>query len=217
MQLDPIYIFFVIAGVSLIPLIAVMVTSYTKIIIVLSLLRNGLGLQGVPPPSVTSGLAIVLSIFVMYPVFGSAIDDMDKTSLPGLEKQTPRQLLALAGTIEEPMREFLAKHAGNREVEFFIQAARRTMPEKRYSKLDEKHFVILMPAFALTQISEAFEIGFMILLPFLAIDFLVAAVLMALGMQMMTPTTAALPFKLLLLVLINGWEKLLGALVLSYR
>ena len=216
-QLDPIYVFFVVAGASLLPLVAVMVTSYTKIVIVLSLLRNAIGLQNVPPPSVTSGLAIVLSIFIMYPVISTATEEFDKLPPQSVETKAPRQLMTMAGTVEAPMREFLMKHAGKQEIEFFMQSAKKTMPEKNYSKLTVDHFVILVPAFALTEISEAFEIGFMIFLPFMIIDFLVAAILMALGMQMMSPTTVALPFKLLLFVVVAGWEKLLGALLLSYR
>ena len=216
-QLDPIYVFFVVAGASLLPLVAVMVTSYTKIVIVLSLLRNAIGLQNVPPPSVTSGLAIVLSIFIMYPVISTATEEFDKLPPQSVETKAPRQLMTMAGTVEAPMREFLMKHAGKQEIEFFMQSAKKTMPEKNYSKLTVDHFVILVPAFALTEISEAFEIGFMIFLPFMIIDFLVAAILMALGMQMMSPTTVSLPFKLLLFVVVAGWEKLLGALLLSYR
>lgn len=217
MQFDPIYLFFVVVAASLLPLLAVMVTSYTKIVIVLSLLRNALGLQGVPPPSVTSGLAIVLSIFIMYPVFSAVMEDADNLPPQVSQGNTPRQLFAYAGTAQEPMREFLRKHAGKNEVEFFLKSARKTMPEKNHSKLHAEHFVILVPAFALSQLSEAFEIGFMIFLPFMVIDFLVAAVLMALGMQMMSPTTVSLPFKLLLFVVVAGWEKLLGALIFSYR
>jgi type III secretion protein R len=215
--IDPIYVFFVVVGASLLPLIAVMVTSYTKIVIVLSLLRNAIGLQNVPPPSVTSGLAIVLSIFVMYPVINAATEELDKLPSKTFDDRRPRTLLALAGTVQEPMREFLSKHAGVRELEFFIQAARKSMPQKAFEKITTDSLVVLVPAFALTELSEAFEVGFLVFLPFIVIDFLIAAVLMALGMQMLSPTTVSLPFKVLLFVLVDGWQKLFSALLLSYR
>jgi type III secretion protein R len=214
---DPVYLFFVVAGVGLLPLVAVMVTSYTKIVIILSLLRNAIGLQNVPPPSVTSGLAIVLSVFIMYPVINSAVTEFDKLPREVTENRSPRQLLALSGTAREPMRAFLSKHAGKREVEFFMQSAKKTMPEKDFATLAPDNLVVLVPAFALTELSEAFEVGFLIVLPFLIVDFLFAAGLMALGMQMMSPTTVSLPFKILLFVMVDGWEKLFGALLLSYR
>ncbi|SNT10551.1 type III secretion protein R [Noviherbaspirillum humi] len=213
---DPIYVFLVIAGVSLLPLIAVMATSYTKIVVVISLLRNALGLQNVPPPTVTNGLAVVLSVFVMYPTFIAAYGDVEKLPPNVLEDRRPGQLFTIAGTIKEPLRAFLVKNSGDHERRFFSETARRMMPEKARQSLRTDDLVLLVPAFALTELTEAFEVGFLLFLPFVVIDMVVATVLMAMGMQMMSPTTLSLPFKVLLFVILNGWERLFSALLYSY-
>ena len=214
--IDPIYAFLLVGLVSLLPLVAVMATSYTKIVVVLSLLRNALGLQNVPPPSVNSGLAIVLTVFIMYPVITAAGAALEQVPQAQLEDRRPRQIFTLAEVVKEPRRAFMLRNVGKREQEFFLNTARRLMPAKDAAALTADAFPLLVPAFALTELAEAFEVGFLIFLPFVVIDFLVAAVLMALGMQMMSPTVVSLPFKLLLFVVLNGWEKIFGALLLSY-
>jgi type III secretion protein R len=214
--MDPVYLLLVFSAMSMVPLLAVMVTSYTKIIIVTSLLRNALGLQNVPPPTVTSGIAIILTFFVMYPVGYEALGKQDPTR-DGMQLGNTTQMLGLAQSAREPLRKFLLKHSGERERQFFMKTAKEIMPPEVAADIKPDDLVILAPAFTLTELTSAFEIGFLLFLPFILIDIIVATVIMTLGMQMLSPTIISLPFKLLLFVVLDGWTKLFQVLVLSYR
>ncbi|RQP21275.1 type III secretion system export apparatus subunit SctR [Piscinibacter terrae] len=198
---------------ALAPFVAVMVTSFTKIIVVLSLLRNALGLQQVPPNVVLNGMALVLTIYVMFPVGQQMGDKVG--SIEGLGSST-KSLLSAADTAKEPLREFLLKHSHPRERAFFLRTAQKSLPAERGAQLAERDFIVVLPAFTVSELSTAFQIGFLIFLPFLVVDLVVSNILMAMGMQMLTPTTVSLPFKLLLFVLVDGWVKLSHGLVLSY-
>lgn len=202
-----------IFAAGILPFAMVMVTSYTKVVVVLGLLKNALGLQQVPPAAVTNGLALVISWYVMYPVGLEVWSAVEKLPQQGRNASVV-QVFAQA---KEPLREFLDKHASPRERAFFIDASRRVMGDKVGATVGERDFVVLIPAFTVTELTEAFMIGFIIFLPFIVIDLVVANVLMALGMQMMSPTMISLPFKLLLFVMLDGWARLLHALVLTYR
>ena len=199
---------------ALAPYAAVMVTSFTKIVVVLSLLRNALGLQQVPPNVVLNGLALVLSVYVMYPV-GQQM--AQRTA--GLQDITgsTADMVAAADVAKEPLREFLLKHSQPRERAFFLKTARKTLPAEQAAALSERDFIVVVPAFTVSELSVAFQIGFLIFLPFLVIDLIVSNILMAMGMMMLSPTTVSLPFKLLLFVLIDGWVKLTHGLVLTYH
>ena len=200
---------------GLLPVAMVMLTSYTKIVVVFSILRNAIGLQSVPPNLVTNGLALVLTWYVMYPVGMQMLTAMDiDPKEPRMPSLSSMQALDKA---KEPLRVFLDKHAHEREREFFTDAARRLMGEETAAQIGPKDFVILVPSFAVSELTEAFLIGVLIALPFLVVDLVVANVMMALGMQMMTPTMVSLPLKLLLLVMLDGWARLSHALVLTYR
>jgi type III secretion protein R len=212
---DPAVLIPLLFVLGLVPMGVVMLTSYTKIVVVFSLLRNALGLQQVPPTMVTNGLALVLTWYVMYPVGLQMLNAMDvDANAPRLPNLSTLQVLDKA---KEPMRAFLDKHANERERIFFADAARRLMGEAVAAQIGPKDFVILVPAFVLSELAEAFLIGVLIALPFLVVDLVVANVLMALGMQMMSPTMISLPAKLLLFVLLDGWSRLAHALVLTYR
>ena len=198
---------------ALAPFVAVMVTSFTKIIVVLSLLRNALGLQQVPPNVVLNGLAIVLSIYVMFPValkMGELVGPLE-----GIGGST-KSLLGAVDKAKEPLRDFLVKHSNPRERNFFLRTAQKPLDPAQAAQLTERDFIVVLPAFTVSELSTAFQIGFLIFLPFLIIDLVVSNILMAMGMQMLTPTTVSLPFKLLLFVLVDGWVKLAHGLVLSY-
>ena len=214
--MDPLYLLLVFSAMSMVPLLAVMVTSYTKIIIVTSLLRNALGLQNVPPPTVTSGIAIILTFFVMYPVGYEALGKQDHLR-GGMQLGNTTQMLGLAQSAREPLRKFLAKHSGEKERQFFMKTAKEIMPPEVAADIKPDDLVILAPAFTLTELTSAFEIGFLLFLPFILIDIIVATVIMTLGMQMLSPTIISLPFKLLLFVVLDGWTKLFQVMVLSYR
>jgi type III secretion protein R len=210
---DPALFIPLIFALGVLPIAMVMVTSYTKIVVVLALLKNALGVQQVPPAIVTNGLALVLTWYVMYPVGLEVWAAVEKSPQAGRGVS----VMDVASRAKEPMREFLDKHAAPRERAFFLDAANRLMGEKVAATLGERDFVVLVPAFAVTELTEAFMIGFLIFLPFIVIDLVVANVLMAMGMQMMSPTTVSLPLKLLLFVMLDGWARLLHALVLTYR
>jgi type III secretion protein R len=198
---------------ALAPYAAVMVTSFTKIVVVLSLLRNAMGLQQIPPNVVVNGFALVLSIYIMLPV-GQKI--IEKTALPSIEGSTV-SLINTVNVAKEPLRDFLVQHTPARERSFFLKTAQTTLGAERAKGLTDRDFIIIVPAFTVTELASAFQIGFLIFLPFLVVDLIVSNILMAMGMQMLSPTTVAMPFKLLLFVLIDGWVKLSHGLVLTYQ
>ena len=318
---SPALVLVTVVSLALAPFVAVMVTSFTKIVVVLSLLRNALGLQQVPPNVVINGLAIVLSIYVMYPVLldthaainariegkpmpasiqaqvdarlqararaagqaapattsspsdtaataiGAAAEkptspaaadalqaeaaarsaqapsapsdpqSAEAAAAPAPAETAPREttasqpapaplpkdgkmdtarLLALMDAGKEPLRTFLIQHSNDAERSFFLKSAQRLLPPARRGELNVDDFIVIVPAFTVSELTAAFQIGFLIFLPFLIIDLVVANILLALGMMMMSPTTVSLPFKLLLFVLIDGWAKLVHGLVLTY-
>ena len=201
---------------ALAPFFAVMVTSFTKIVVVLSLLRNALGLQQSPPNVVLNGLALVLTLYVMYPV-GLEM----REAFPPLDAEQsilddPQALLEGVNTAKEPLRDFLVAHADPGQTEFFAETIRRSLPPERAAALTPTDLIVVIPSFTVSELAEAFQIGFMIFLPFLVIDLVVSNILLAMGMMMLSPTMISLPFKLLLFVVISGWTQLAHGLVLTY-
>lgn len=198
---------------ALAPFVGVMVTSFTKIIVVLSLLRNALGLQQVPPNVVLNGMALVLTIYVMYPVGLQMADSVGNVDRIG---SSTAAMMDAASAAKEPLRDFLLKHSSPDERRFFLETMRRGLNESQAATLSDRDLIIAVPAFVVSELAIAFQIGFLIFLPFLVVDLVVSNILMALGMMMLSPTTVSLPFKLLLFVLVDGWVKLSHGLVLSY-
>jgi len=198
---------------TLAPFAAVMVTSFTKIVVVLSLLRNALGLQQVPPNLVLNGLAIVLSMYVMYPTTQLVMENV--STVEDISSSTDSMLLA-AERAKEPFRDFMLKHSRIEDREFFLNSLRGLMSDDRQSSVDVNDLVVVIPAFTINELTNAFQIGFVIFLPFIIIDLVIANILMAMGMMMLSPTVVSLPFKLLLFVLVDGWTKLAHGLVMSY-
>ena len=213
--------------IALAPFFAVMVTSFTKIVVVLSLVRNALGLQQVPPNLVLNGLALILTLFVMYPTLGkmqaaAAIEGPAAPTMPGEPRAEENQIentgdiFATADRAKEPLREFLMKHSDPRERAFFLRTQQRIGDPAAANQLKESDFVIVIPSFVVKELKLAFQIGFLIFLPFLIIDMVISNILLAMGMMMLSPVTISLPFKILLFVLVDGWVKLTHGLVLSY-
>lgn len=192
---------------SLLPAILLTCTSFTKILVVLGLTRNALGLQQTPNNQVLAGLALFLSLFVMGPVLGQ----MNDTGLQPYLDGDKTASVAMADGIE-PLREFMLDNAGDDELLLLTNVAGRDLPEDR----DDVGMTTLVPAFVLSELKEAFIIGFIIFIPFLVIDIVVSGALMALGMMMMPPVMVSLPFKLLLFVLVDGWGLVISSLVSSY-
>lgn len=213
-QFSPASALVTVIVLALAPFVAVMVTSFTKLVVVLSLLRNALGLQQVPPNVVLNGLALVLTVYVMYPVGLQMKERLAALPAPGASTGA---LLSAADTAKEPLRDFLVKHSRPIERAFFLKTAQRTVTPEQAAALTERDFLVVVPAFTVSELAVAFEIGFLIFLPFLVIDLVISNILMAMGMMMLSPTTVSLPFKLLLFVLVDGWVKLTHGLVLTYH
>jgi type III secretion protein R len=211
-QFSPSSALITVIVLALVPFVAVMITSFTKIVVVLSLLRNALGLQQVPPNLIINALALILSMYVMYPV-GDEMYEIARKSNVDLRKS--ESLLDLFNESKEPMRKFLEKQAEIKERKFFLESIRNLHSDTEKEIL-ENDFIVLVPAFTVSELTTAFKIGFLIFLPFVVIDLVVANILMAMGMMMLSPTVISLPFKLLLFVLVDGWVKLTHGLVQSY-
>lgn len=212
-QFSPSSALITVIVLALAPFVAVMVTSFTKIVVVLSLLRNALGTQQIPPNVVLNGLALILTMYVMYPVGQAMLAEVEGR---GSFTQSSADLISAADSAKEPLREFMLKHSKEREREFFLATAKRMMDPEQAATLTSSDFIVVVPAFTISELTTAFQIGFLIFLPFVVIDLVISNILMAMGMMMLSPTTISLPFKLLLFVLVEGWTKLAHGLVLSY-
>jgi type III secretion protein R len=206
---------------SLLPFLLMMSTSFVKFSVVFAILRSALGLQQVPPPAVTTGLALVLTAYVMAPVGSQAqqaIEPLLQQS-SGQDVVSPggaQLVLEAASRAREPLRAFLAKHTHPKERTAFHQMALRMGPPAWKGSLADSDLLVLLPAFTVSELTEAFMIGFLIFLPFLVIDMVVSNILLAMGMHMLSPVTISMPFKLLLFVLIDGWDLLVRGLVQGY-
>lgn len=214
---DPLLILVLLAAAALLPFLALLVTSFTKIVVVLGLLRQALGLQQVPPNMVMNAMAIIVSLYVMAPVMMHAGETLrDKLEGPASERRI-EDLPAIYESLSTPLRAFLMKHTTDRDRAFFVRSASKLWPEEAARGLQEDHMLVLIPSFTLREITAAFQIGFVLYLAFVVIDLIVGNVLLALGMQMLSPTVISTPFKLLLFVAIDGWQRLIHGLVLSYQ
>ena len=202
----------VVVLIALAPFFAVMVTSFTKIVVVLSLLRNALGLQQVPPNVVLNGMALVLSVYVMYPTMQQMAAASGQQAVPS---QTS-EIFSAADRAKEPLRAFLIKHSAADERAFFLRTQQRVAKQSGTQAASATDFIVVVPAFVVRELTVAFQIGFLLFLPFLVIDMVIASILMALGMMMLSPMLVSLPFKLLLFVLVDGWALTMGSLASSF-
>jgi len=211
---DPFYLIIVLALLTLAPFVAVMITSFIKMVVVFSLIRNALGIQQIPPNMVINGLAIILTFYVMSPVGQEVFDRVREIDT------STANLVMLEDLVEEarkPVQAFLKEHSHDDQRLFFLRSAQKIWPEEKARDLQSDDLTVLVPSFAVSELTSAFEIGFLLYLPFIAIDLIVANVLMAMGMMMVSPMTISLPFKLLLFVLLDGWTRLIHGLVLTYQ
>ena len=213
---DPVSLFLVLAAMAVLPFAAMVVTSYTKIAVVLGLLRNAIGVQQVPPNMVLNGVAMIVTCYVMAPVLMEASERMHVSAPTGVQSNA-QQILGAADAAREPFRRFLDKHADSAEKAFFLKSAAAIWPPERAAQLKKDDLLVLAPAFLLTELTAAFRIGFLLYLAFIVIDLVIANVLLAMGLSQVTPTNVAIPFKLLLFVVLDGWSKLIHGLVLTYR
>lgn len=202
----PIRILLFLTVISLAPSILIMMTSFTRIIVVLHFLRTALGTQTSPPNQVLIGLALFLTLFIMSPVFSQ----INKEAIQPLDRGEITQEQALEIGME-PIREFMYGQTQEKDVKLFSEIAKVTYEDK-----DDIPNSVLIPAFIISELRQAFIIGFVIYIPFIVIDMVVASVLMSMGMMMLPPTTISLPFKILLFILADGWDLVIGNLVKTF-
>jgi type III secretion protein R len=217
---NPLGLIVIMAGLALLPFVLVMVTSFVKVAVVLSLLRSAIGAQQVPPNQVITGLAILLSVYIMAPVGMKTWDVVSPVVLQDEavkeQKIGVAELKELAPKALAPLRAFLLKHADETERLLLYDLALELREPEQRASLGAEDLIVAAPAFILTELKEAFVIGFLIFIPFLVIDLVCANILLSLGMHMLNPTTVSLPFKLLLFVLVDGWYLVIKGLILGY-
>ncbi|AKK66977.1 type III secretion system export apparatus subunit SctR [Xanthomonas translucens] len=199
---------------ALLPFAAMVITSYTKIVVVLGLLRNAIGVQQVPPNMVLNGVALIMSCFVMAPV---GMEAMRIARAGGGTAPGTSEVVVMMDAARQPFKRFLLAHTREREKAFFMHSARQIWPKDQADALKPDDLIVLAPAFTMTELTDAFRIGFLIYLAFIVVDLVIANALMALGLNQVTPTNVAIPFKLLLFVALDGWSTLLHGLILTYR
>ena len=231
-QTDPFSLIVLFVGLSLLPFVAMIATSYLTIVVVMSLIRNALGIQSIPPNMVINALAMILTFYIMAPVasesWGIAQKELGKQAASAsgatqAAKPPNQQPAALSisteaiGKAAEPFRKFLSDHTSARERAFFVSTAETLWGKNgEPAVVDSESFYILLPSFCVSELTKAFQIGFLVYLPFIAIDIIVSNILLAMGMMMVSPVTISLPFKLLLFVMVNGWTLLIQGLVRGY-
>lgn len=212
---NPVVMVIVLGAMALAPFVLIMLTSFVKIAVVLSILRNALGTQQVPPSTVITGLAFVLTLFVMSPVAERMYDAAGGVpeTREIFSQASVKAVFEASKLAKEPLREFLLRHAHDKDRILFMELAARLDGAEPPERED---FRVLIPAFVTSELKEAFQIGFLLFVPFIVVDMVVANVLLAMGMQMLSPVIISLPFKLLLFVIVDGWYLVVRGLVLSY-
>lgn len=216
-QTDSFSLIALFVGMSLLPFLAMVATSYLKIVVVISLVRNALGVQSIPPNMVVNAIALILSFYVMAPVVEKGWDIYkEESAINKVEKKQYDTQIAMKAA--EPMREWLIKQTDEKSRAFFVSTAEQLWAKdgEETAKVDPESFFILIPSFCVSELTKAFQIGFLVYLPFIAIDIIVSNILLAMGMMMVSPVTISLPFKLLLFVMVNGWTLLIQGLVRGY-
>jgi flagellar biosynthetic protein FliP len=200
-------LFFLISFLSLLPAILIMFTSFTRIVVILSFLRHALGGQQIPPNPVIIGLALFLTLFIMAPT----VDSLMKESVnPYIEKKI--DISEALKRAESPIKAFMLKQTREKDLALFMKLSDTPIP----SKPEETPLKIVVPAFVISELKTAFEIGFLIFVPFLVIDMVVSSILLSMGMMMLPPVMISLPFKVLLFVLVDGWNLIVGTIIRSF-
>lgn len=204
---EPVKLFVLMTVLTLIPTILILTTSFTRIIMVLSFVRNALGTQQTPPNQVLLGIALFLSFFIMQPTYS----EVNTTAIQPLMKDeiTQSEAITLA---EKPIKDFMLKQTREKDLELFIKNSN----QKKVDKPEDLGMHIVTPAFLISELRTAFSIGFLIFIPFLIIDMAVSSILMSMGMFMLSPVMISLPFKLLLFVLVDGWYLVVETLVRGF-
>lgn len=201
-------ILFIMTALTLLPAALMMMTSFTRIVVVLAILRQAIGLQQTPSNQIMIGMALFLTLFIMTPT----LDKVNEVALQPYLKEEMTSIQAVEAA-SVPVRDFMLAQTREDDISLFVKLAGR---EGTIQSMDELPFTILMPAFVTSELKTAFQIGFMIFIPFLIVDMVVASVLMAMGMMMLSPIIISLPFKIMLFVMVDGWSMIMGTLAASF-
>ncbi len=212
----------VLAGLSLLPFAIMLLTSFMKIVVVLSMFRQALGVQQTPPNQVLNGIGLLITMYVMFPtglaMYTAAHEVIESSGpVPVMSSASAFFVVNVVDKAKEPLRGFLQRNCSAKHIQSFYQLAYRIFPEPYKTELKNNDFIILIPSFVTSQLKSAFEIAVLIYLPFFVIDMVVSNILLAMGMMMLSPLTIALPIKLLLLVIVDGWTVLIQGLAMSFR
>ena len=212
-DLNPVNLAIALALLALVPTLVVVSTAFMKIGVVMLLVRNALGVQQIPPNVAVYGLTLILTAYVMAPVGDRMVTLLSEET--GAMKSIP-QLVRAARTGAEPMRAFLEKNSKLEQREFFVSTAKRMWGPELSAGVKPNDFLVLMPAFLVSELTSAFQIGFLLYLPFVVIDLIISNILLAMGMMMVSPVTISLPLKLFLFIMVDGWSRLIHGLILTY-
>lgn len=235
-QTDPFTMIILFVGLALLPFVAMVATGYLKIVVVMSLIRNALGIQSIPPNMVINALAMILTFYIMAPICqeswqavsegrkaAAAAAQTQAQTQPGQQNAAPAASVNILSGFDsdkavEPFRKWLSAHTSDRERLFFVRTAEHLWSKdgETPAEVDPESFYILIPSFCVSELTKAFQIGFLVYLPFIAIDIIVSNILLAMGMMMVSPVTISLPFKLLLFVMVDGWTLLIQGLIRGY-
>jgi type III secretion protein R len=217
----PLVLVFAMAALSLLPFALLMLTCFVRVSVVLSIVRSAIGAAQVPPSTVLTGLAMILTLYVMAPtgerIYQAVQPVLDTGSGADVFRGgTVTALQAAGDRAKEPLRDFLIKHGDGRDRAMFADLARRLRAPAERAAITDRDLLVVAPAFVVSELRRAFEIGFLLFIPFLIIDLVIANLLLALGMHMLSPPTVALPFKLLLFVMADGWHLIVRGLIEGY-
>ena len=213
---NPVNLILLTALLALVPFFLTLVTAYIKVIVVTYLIRNALGVQQVPPTMVLTGLAMILSVFVMAPVGLKTYEAIEAQGTVLETTMNPSQLFEVAYKASDPLKNFLISNTEESILNGMNDTARRIWPSEIYENIEKDNFIYVVPSFVISELTKAFQIGFLLYLPFIAIDLIISNILLAMGMMMVSPMTISLPFKLMLFVTLEGWLKLCQGLLYSY-
>jgi type III secretion protein R len=211
--LDPIVLAVFLGALSLLPMLLIVCTAFLKIVIVLMITRNAIGVQQVPPSMAINGVALAATLFIMAPV---GYEIAEGLKIAPLDTSNVHALLQTGSEAIKPLRAFMLRNVDADVLTHLLENTARLWPAQMAQEVQRDDLILLVPAFVLSQLQAGFEIGFLIYIPFIVIDLIVSNLLLALGMQMVSPMTISLPLKLLLFVLVSGWSRLLDSLFLSY-
>ena len=211
---DPITLAVVLALMALLPTLVIVTTSFLKIAIVMSLIRNALGVQQIPPNLALYGMALILTVYIMAPVGNRIYENTF---------QQPQAMKSIEGLVDglrngaEPLRDFMVRNSKPEQRDYFVNTARKLWGAELSANLKHTDFLVLMPAFLVSELTAAFQIGFLLYLPFVVIDLIISNILLSMGMMMVSPVTISLPLKLFLFVMVDGWSRLIHGLVMTYQ